>query len=36
MFDVFGLKYKKIEDNFTNWRWKKMLKEMVIKDIMPF
>ncbi len=36
MFDVFGLKYKKIEDSFTNWKWKKMLKEMVTRDIMPF
>ncbi len=34
--DVFILEYKEIEDNLTNWKWKKMLKEMVTKDIMPF
>jgi hypothetical protein len=36
MLDVFGLKYKNSEDNFTNWKGKKMLKEMVIRDILPF
>jgi hypothetical protein len=36
MLDVFKLEYKEIEDNLTNWKWKKMLKEMVTKDIMPF
>jgi len=36
MLDVFGLEYKKIEDSLTNWKGKKMLKEMVIGDIMPF
>jgi hypothetical protein len=36
MLNVFRLDYKKIEDNFTNWKGKKMLKEMVKGDIMPF
>jgi hypothetical protein len=36
MLDVFRLEYKKIEDNLTNWKWKKMLKEMVTKKIMSF
>lgn len=29
MLDVFRLEYKEIEDNLTNWKWKKMLKEMM-------
>ncbi len=36
MLDVFKLEYKEIENNFTNWKWKKLLKEMVTKDIMSF
>jgi len=36
MLEVFGLKYVDIEDNFTNWKAKKMLKEMVIGDLATF
>jgi hypothetical protein len=36
ILEVSGLKYVDTEDNFTNWRAKKMLKEMVIGDLAPF
>ncbi len=33
MLEVFGLKYVDIEDNLTNWKAEKMLKEVVIGDL---
>ncbi len=36
MLEVFGLKYVDIENNLTNWKAKKMLKEVVIGDLTTF
>ncbi len=36
MLEVFGLEYMDIENNLTNWKAKKMLKEVVTKDLAPF
>jgi len=36
MLEVFGLKYVDIENNLTNWKAKKMLKEVVIQDLTTF
>jgi hypothetical protein len=36
MLEAFGLKYVDIEDNLTNWKAKKMLKEVVIGDLTTF
>ncbi len=36
MLEVFGLEYMDIEDNLANWKAKKMLKEVVTRDLAPF
>jgi len=36
MLEVFRLKYVDIEDNLTNWKAKKMLKEVFIGDLVTF
>jgi hypothetical protein len=36
MLEAFGLKYVDIEYNLTNWKAKKMLKEVVIGDLTTF
>jgi hypothetical protein len=36
MLEVFGLNYVDIEDNLTNWKAKKMLKEVLIRDLPTF
>jgi hypothetical protein len=36
MLKVFRLDYVDIDDNLTNWKAKKMLKEVVTKDLAPF
>ncbi len=36
MLEVFGLKYVDVENNFTNWKVKEMLKEVIIGELTPF
>jgi hypothetical protein len=34
--EAFGIEYEDIEVNLTNWKVKKMLKQVITKDIAPF
>jgi hypothetical protein len=36
MSEVFKLEYVDIENNLINWKAKKMLKKVVIRDFAPF
>jgi hypothetical protein len=36
MLEVFGLECMDIENNLTNWKAKKMMKEVVTKNLAPF